>query len=397
MPVPTNLRHWLFITFAGFTACLIGGCEQGDAVRVYTAPKDPPAPQRPAAPRPVVWTLPQGWTEVADPQVGQFGRFATLQVSADDPTLTLAVHQLDGASAGDLTSNLNRWEAQLGLPPTPAADAEKKARAVTVDGHTGHRIDLTGAVAPKPQAPASEPNAQAPAAEAKPESPVPARMLGFILPHGEDVWSFKLQGPPDKVAAQEAAFDQFVASVRFTSHDHGPTTAGSGAAGGGAPVPGFGGAPPQGPPDDKTYTLKDVKLPAGWVEDPTPREMRFKTYNVGTGNEQATLIVTRLLRDRFGSVEQNIERWRGEVGLPPSTDVAKEQFRPATIGGEPAYVFDFAPPAPAPDARRSFVGIVPKGANVWFFKLIGPAKTVTEQQANFDAFLQSLQFGEAGE
>ena len=386
MPVPTKLRRCIFITLAGFTACLTGGCEQEDAIRVYTAPKDPPPVQRTAAAaRPITWTLPEGWAEVPNPATGQFGRFATLQVSPTDPTLTLAVNLLDGSAAGDLTSNLNRWENQLGLPPTPAPDAEKKATALAVDGHTGHRIDLTGTAA-KPQDPASE---------GKPEQ-VPARMLGFILPHGADVWSFKLQGPPDAVAAQEAAFDQFVASVRFTSHDHGPTTADSAGATGAA-VPGFGGAAPQGEADNKTYTLKDVKLPDGWVEDPTPHDMRFKTYNVGSGNGQATLIVTRLLRDRFGTVEQNIDRWRGEVGLPPAADVAQEQFRPATIGGEPAYVFDFAPPAPAPDARRSFVGIVPKGANVWFFKLIGPARTVTEQQANFDAFLQSLQFGEAGE
>jgi hypothetical protein len=38
-----------------------------------------------------------------------------------------------------------------------------------------------------------------------------------------------------------------------------------------------------------------------------------------------------------------------------------------------------------------------KGADVWFFKLLGPSKTVTDQQANYNAFLQSLKFGEAGE
>ena len=38
-----------------------------------------------------------------------------------------------------------------------------------------------------------------------------------------------------------------------------------------------------------------------------------------------------------------------------------------------------------------------KGGDMWFVKLLGPAKTVSDQRANFDAFLQSLQFGEAGE
>jgi hypothetical protein len=104
----------------------------------------------------------------------------------------------------------------------------------------------------------------------------------------------------------------------------------------------------------------------------------------------------------------NINRWRGEVGLPPVADEGGEQFTKVKVAGEDAVVFDFAAPAaqaaapaaaqaPAADARRSYVAIVPKGGDVWFLKLIGPATTVTEQRANFDAFLQSLQIGDAGE
>lgn len=349
---------------------------------MYTAPNEPPrvAPPpaaRQVAGRPLEWKLPDGWVELPDAGPNDFGRFATIQVSKDDPALQLAVNVLEGPGSGDLLPNLNRWEGQLGLPATPADQAATKAKTLDVGGHAGHRVDLTG-VDQKAQA--------------------PARLLAFILPHGQQVWSFKIQGAPEKVAAQEAAFDAFVSSVRFTSHDHG---GGHAQGGDGDPAAeAFQGAPLAA--DNKSYTIKNLTLPPDWVRDPAERPMRFATYNVGGGggpggNEQASLIVTKLPRSGFGSIEQNITRWRGEVGLPPSADLAREQFREAKAGGEAAVVFDFAPPAPTPDAKRSFVAIVPKGADVWFLKLIGPARTVTEQQANFDAVLQSLQFGEAGE
>ena len=292
--------------------------------------------------------------------------------------LKLTVNMLEGAGSGDLLPNLNRWEGQLGLAPTPAAEAPAKARALDVDGHTGQRVDLTG----------TDPKANA-----------PARLLAFILPHGRQAWSFKLLGPPDKVAAQEAAFDAFVASVRFTSHDHGdegtPTTAAAAAPG----------AAPAGPADNKAYALKKFATPPGWVQDPAERTMREMTFNVagagGADNERAELIVTKFARDRFGTILDNVNRWRREVGLPPTQDETQENFREVrTAAGARAVVFDFAPagdPAAAPGARRSFVAMLPQGGEMWFVKLIGPPKTVADQRASYDAFLQSLEFGEAGE
>jgi hypothetical protein len=378
MPVPTRLRRVVFVSLAGFVACL-SGCDDRDGVRVYVAPKDPPPMAAPVGQKPVEWKLPEGWTELPDVDPGQFGRFATIEVSKDDPSLQLAVNMLEGAGSGDLLPNLNRWEGQLGLAPTPAAEAPAKAKMLEVDGHAGHRVDLTGSV-------------EVTAADGNTKTPTPMRLLAFILPHGEQAWSFKLQGPPDKIAAQEAAFDAFVASVRFTSHDHGDE--GAAAAAG-----------PSAPRDDKTYALKKFATPPGWERDPAERPMRVMTFNVaGAGgaadNERAELLVTKFARDRFGSILENVNRWRREVGLPPSQDETKENLREVTTAaGARAVVFDFAPPGDpaAAGARRSFVAMLPQGGEMWFVKLIGPPRTVADQRANYDAFLQSLEFGDAGE
>lgn len=388
MPVPTRLRQSIFLSLAVVAACL-SGCERDDGVRVYAAPSDPPP-----RPDPVEWKLPEGWTELPDAGPGQFGRMATIQVSRDDPRLVLAVNRLDGAGSGDLLPNLNRWEAQLGLPGTTPEEAANKAKVIEVDGHAGHRIDLTGT-------------------DAKTQSP--ARLLGFILPHGGVTWSFKLQGAPEKVASQEGAFDAFVASVRFTSHDHGdaapgevsalqgaasdaPTTQGAGPASANPAPPA---APGGAPEDNKSHTLKTFTAPPGWVQDPAHRPMRLMTFNVGADNERAELMVTKFAVDRFGTILDNVNRWRGEVGLPPTPDASQENIRELQTPGARTAVFEFAgPPAGPPEgpgAKRSYVAMLRKGGEVWFIKLIGPAQTVADQRANFDAFLQSLQFGDAVE
>ena len=94
----------------------------------------------------------------------------------------------------------------------------------------------------------------------------------------------------------------------------------------------------------------------------------------------------------------NVNRWRGEVGLPKVPDLNAQPVKQAAVGAHEAALLDFAAPDPAaPGAKASAIAMVPLGRDVWFLKLIGPAKTVADQRANFDAFLKSLQFGEAGE
>jgi hypothetical protein len=378
MPVPTNLRRLLVLSLVA-SAGWLAGCDKDDQIRVYDAPKDPPAVERA---RPIAWQLPAGWQEVADPMAGgQFGRFATIQVSDSDPNLLLSVNRV---SASSMVSNLNRWEGQLGLQPTPETEAAKKVTTFEAAGHPGFIVDLTGTKTNE-----------------KSNTKTPARMLAALVnSDGGEAWSFKLEGPPDKVAPQASSFGAFVRSVTFPGHDHSASA-----------DPHGGVAPTTGPAptaqdqaaagDGKSYKLTKFTTPSGWVQDPTERMMRSATFFVGTGNDKAEVIISKLRVNGFGSMLNNVNRWRREVGLPETADEHKETFAESQVAGASAIVFDFdgskAPGADATAAKRSYVAMLAKGADVWFIKLIGPAKTVTDQRANFDAFLQSLQFGEAGE
>ena len=373
--MPTNLRRLLALSLALCASCLTG-CEQDESVRVYQAPKDPPpAPQV----KPVDWKLPAGWAALPDSGMSQFGRVATIAVSPEDPSFTLGVHRLDQPGSGELLPNLNRWEGQLGLPPSTPADAGKVSKTIKVESHDAHRVDLTGVSGDAKQ---------------------PTRMLAVVVPEGDRAWSFSLKGPPEKVAAQEANFDAFVASVHFPTHNHGDDHAGHDHGDEAKPdapaaaAPGAAAAAPAGGQagDGKLYKLTGQTLPPGWVSETSDRPFRVATFFTGTGNDRAELIVSKLPGDRFGNMVQNINRWRGEVGLPPVTDEGQQPVRKITLAGREAALLNFD----AAD-KSSVVALAPLGREAWFFKLIGPGKTVADQRANFDAFLQSLQFGEAGE
>lgn len=126
------------------------------------------------------------------------------------------------------------------------------------------------------------------AAAVAPEQAKPARMLGAILPYGDQLWFFKLTGDPEPVAGVEPAFREFLKSITF------PT------------------------PDAPTWTL-----PEGWRSSDQSHPMRFATVLVGTGSPPLELTVS-MLSQGVGELPQmllaNINRWRGQLGLRSVAD-----------------------------------------------------------------------------
>jgi hypothetical protein len=105
------------------------------------------------------------------------------------------------------------------------------------------------------------------------------RLLAAIIPHGQQTWFFKLVGPVAQVDEQKEPFDQFIRSVRFTDNAERPIT----------------------------WTK-----PNGWRERPGA-EMRYATFYVGP-QDQPQLTVFKF-SGPAGSVLDNINRWRGQIGL----------------------------------------------------------------------------------
>ena len=111
--------------------------------------------------------------------------------------------------------------------------------------------------------------------------PKAARMLAAIVPHGQELWFFKLQGEPNAVADRDGEFRDLLKTVEFA-------------------------------PSGKI----GWKLPSGWKETPG-NEMRYATL-VLPGTPKLEVSVTTL--PASGKLTQdllaNINRWRGQLDLP---------------------------------------------------------------------------------
>lgn len=105
------------------------------------------------------------------------------------------------------------------------------------------------------------------------------RMLAAIVPTEVKVWFFKLTGPSDLVAQQAAAFRQLTTSITFDA-----------------------------PSANPKWTL-----PAGWTAQPASG-MRFATLQTAAG--EVSVISLPAPQDD----NANIERWRGQLRLPPMGD-----------------------------------------------------------------------------
>ena len=113
--------------------------------------------------------------------------------------------------------------------------------------------------------------------------PRPARMLAAIVPQGQALWFFKLQGPPEPVATLEPDFRTLLKSVRFADTGKAEWT-----------------------------------LPPNWQEKPVkPGEMRSATL-VAPGDPPLEVTVTTLPAggDLTAGLLANINRWRNQLDLP---------------------------------------------------------------------------------
>lgn len=188
---------------------------------------------------------------------------------------------------------------------------------------------VTRYTVPKPQEVFARNHVQRPA-ETEPSPPsrampgeAPAsahRLIGAIFPRGHRTWFFKMLGPDRLVQDQMEEFLQLVASVRF----------------------------PPGDDSEPSWTL-----PPGWEQTPGSG-MRFATVWVDAGGTEPLelsvipLPTTGSLNDALLS---NINRWRGQVGLGPTTweklfDESDrfEETRKLTVDGIEATLVNLAGP-----------------------------------------------------
>jgi hypothetical protein len=129
-------------------------------------------------------------------------------------------------------------------------------------------------------------------------------------------------------------------------------------------------------------------LPAGWSES-RPGGMRYATLKPDTpGTIDGSVIA---LPGPAGGELANVNRWRGQIGLPPFDDAGLSAARKLvqSPAGQVA-VFDFA--TEGEGAKRMIAGVVVAGGQSWFVKLTGDAAPMAAAAPAFQALLASLKF-----
>ncbi len=133
--------------------------------------------------------------------------------------------------------------------------------------------------------------------------------------------------------------------------------------------------------------------PTGW-EPADLGQMRVASFHVkGQGSEIADVSVIPLGGMGGGDLE-NVNRWRGQVGLPPvKSEELAALAEKVDIGGTPGQMFDQAGVNPAEgDKTRILAAILRRDDVAWFFKMTGPDALVAQQKLAFIEFLKSVRF-----
>jgi hypothetical protein len=133
--------------------------------------------------------------------------------------------------------------------------------------------------------------------------------------------------------------------------------------------------------------------PAGWTQVP-PSAMRMGSFKIAdAGGKQAEVSIVPL-PGMAGGDFANVNRWRGQVGLPPaSDDVLQNAAETVQAGGQPAQLFDMAGVNAANgETNRIVAAIQHRNDTAWFFKMNGDADLVEKQKPVFVDFLKTLSF-----
>lgn len=147
-----------------------------------------------------------------------------------------------------------------------------------------------------------------------------------------------------------------------------------------------------------------LEVPSGWVEQTPRSRMRraqFALPRESGDSEDGELTVFYFGMGQGGSTDANIRRWIGQVSQPDgSSSQAKAKTRQSEISGFRMTEVDVsgtlkasnmpgAPQRPARPGYRLMGAVLESPQGPWFFKLVGPEKTIDRWAESFRQFIAS--------
>ncbi len=291
------------------------------------------------------WSLPEGWT---DELSKERTRHATIK-TGDRPGAIQASVVLLQAPSGDKRqyelANVNRWRNQLGLPPVTDEELNDHVERLTLAHGPAVWLDATGTGAPG--------------------SSRSAPFMAGNRPHP----------PVDTEDAQTRGEKGVAPSAR--GNGVGSTNGNAGASA----------RPPS------TSPLIQVTAPETWTKGRL-NPMRKAAFVVGEADATADITVIDLAA-AHGKLLDNVNRWRGQVGLDAidqsTLDETLIEIPVGNVTGK--YVEIFNPNHD--DLPRAILGVIAvRKDRAWFFKLTGPVPLAKAEKERFLEFVKSSKFAE---
>jgi len=139
---------------------------------------------------------------------------------------------------------------------------------------------------------------------------------------------------------------------------------------------------PTRPPPGNEF---EASLPDGWTETPGSG-MRMASYTIEDSSVDFYLISLMM-----GDVPSNVNRWRGQVGLPPiSPEAIAQEVESFQIGGHDAKYIEIY----NEESERGIVSaIVDLAPAYWYFTAKGPVDELKANVSDIRKFLESVKVG----
>lgn len=324
---------------------LMAGCGRDD-VRVYKIPKEDP------------WKLPSGWQqrEAGTMRVARF-----VVPGADGQEIDVSLIPLKGMP-GSLSDVVNIWRQQMRMDPLQDDALAKLAEKVSLGTASGELFDM---VSP----------------EVIPESKTKVRTLLATTKQDATAWFVKMTGPDERVAKEKPAFLAFLKTLNF---DQMP-----------APTPASRQRPPGGGETSQSAPAEkpDWTVPAGWVEK-APGQFLLAKYQVtGDGGATADVNISMSPGDG-GGVLQNVNRWRGQLGLEPQAEAElNKNLTPLEVAGGRAVLIELqGTDAKTGRPARIIGAILAQEGRTWFYKMMGDEALAVREREALIKFVQTVKY-----
>ena len=131
--------------------------------------------------------------------------------------------------------------------------------------------------------------------------------------------------------------------------------------------------------------------PDGWFPQPLS-EMRLASFKVAGANASSADVSVTAFPGEAGGLGPNLNRWRGQLQLPPLSDDQLSAIQRIDVDNAPTYLVDFQTADKNPKPSRILGAVMQTGDRTWFVKMTGPPDLLEIQRHKFLDFVRSFRF-----